>query len=198
MKPSIRRRNSIPAKVAGKGVGAYTVVKSARGLATRDRGASRRRATASGGALIAAAGAGAALAHFADRQNGRRRRHEARDRAFATLRRGKRDIARRADYAAGVAAGAAVSVAGAARSDEQPDDLVLKDKVQSTIFRAPGAPKDRVSVDVESSVVYLRGELDDAGQIRDLVGAAERVDGVEEVVSLLHTPGEPAPMKPQV
>jgi osmotically-inducible protein OsmY len=42
--------------------------------------------------------------------------------------------------------------------------------------------------------VVLRGEADSAEMIEELVGRARSVQGVQEVESLLHTPGEPAPM----
>jgi osmotically-inducible protein OsmY len=79
---------------------------------------------------------------------------------------------------------------------QRAEDLTLTDEVQSTIFlRAAEAPKGRVDVNVEGGVIYLRGELDGAEQIRDVVAAANRVEGVRRVVNLLHMPAEPAPMK---
>jgi osmotically-inducible protein OsmY len=75
------------------------------------------------------------------------------------------------------------------------NEPTLAHKVESEIFRDEDAPKDRVDVNVEGDVVYLRGELDDEARIEALVNAAEQVDGVGRVESLLHTPGTPAPTK---
>jgi BON domain len=72
------------------------------------------------------------------------------------------------------------------------DDVTLTRKVETEIFRDRDAPKGRVSVNTENGVVYLRGELEPE-QIRHLVDAAGRVDGVQRVESLLHPPGTPAP-----
>jgi osmotically-inducible protein OsmY len=142
-------------------------------------------------ASLAALGA----AYFFDPQNGARRRNVARDRAFAFLRRQRQDAERQARYAQGVAQGAAHKVKDAATptGERTYDDATLEAKVQSEVFRAPDAPKDRVSVNVENSVVFLRGELPDQDQIDGLVAAAREVEGVQDVRSLLHRPGTPAP-----
>jgi osmotically-inducible protein OsmY len=68
-------------------------------------------------------------------------------------------------------------------------------KVESVIFRPEDAPKGRVSVNGEGSVIFLRGEVETQDQIDALVHGAEHVEGVEEVRNLLHLPGEPAPTK---
>ncbi len=82
-----------------------------------------------------------------------------------------------------------------APASERLNDPGLQAKVESEIFRADDAPKDKVSVNVEDGVVYLRGELDDPAAIDGLREAASNVDGVTEVRSLLHETGEPAPAK---
>jgi osmotically-inducible protein OsmY len=82
-----------------------------------------------------------------------------------------------------------------APAGERLNDPGLQAKVESEIFRADDAPKDKVSVNVEDGVVYLRGELDDPVAIEGLREAASNVDGVTEVRSLLHETGEPAPAK---
>jgi osmotically-inducible protein OsmY len=82
-----------------------------------------------------------------------------------------------------------------APAGERLNDPGLQAKVESEIFRADDAPKDKVSVNVEDGVVYLRGELDDPAAAESLREAASRVDGVTGVKSLLHASGEPAPAK---
>jgi hypothetical protein len=68
------------------------------------------------------------------------------------------------------------------------NDPTLENKVQSEIFRDADAPKGKVSVNVEHGVVFLRGELDSAKQIEELVDAAALVEGVKGVENLLHEP----------
>jgi osmotically-inducible protein OsmY len=146
--------------------------------------------------LILGAAAGFAAAWFLDPNDGARRRNVARDKALKYARQGKDEAVRRADYAANQIKGAAVQkvpVGGREEAAERLNDPALKDKVESEIFREPDAPKDRVSVNVEDGVVYLRGQLDDRDAIDRLRDAAGKVEGVRAVESLLHTPDEPAP-----
>jgi osmotically-inducible protein OsmY len=165
---------------------------------TRTRIASARRpasTVSSGAALAAGVAGGAAGAYFLDPQNGRRRRHVAFDRAKALLRRGAAESERRARYTAGTAKGAAYEAAGAGDGAESLPDPDLANKVRTEIFRDADAPKGDVSVNAENGTIYLRGEVGSAEQIERLGAEAREVNGVREVVSLLHLPGEPAPTK---
>jgi osmotically-inducible protein OsmY len=76
----------------------------------------------------------------------------------------------------------------------QPDDVTLARKVESEIFRDPDVQKGKIDVNAENGKVVLRGEADSAEMIDELVGKARQVQGVQAVESLLHTPGQPAPM----
>ena len=131
---------------------------------------------------------GAALSYFFDPQNGRRRRKVTSDRLAALMRRhGKRAIK-------GTAAKAnALSKQATHLKEEpkpQPDDVTLARKVETEIFREPDVPKGKINVNAENGKVVLRGEVDSAELIDDLVAKARKVQGVEEVESLLHTPGQ--------
>jgi osmotically-inducible protein OsmY len=141
---------------------------------------------------VAAAGAaiGAAAEFLLDPEQGKRRRHQARDRVLALVRRGRRETARRADYAAGKAQGAAYTAAKATTgaSEETPGDRTLASKVESIVFRETGVPKDAVDVDAHEGTVVLRGEVKRPEQINALVEATEEVEGVQRVESLLQTP----------
>jgi osmotically-inducible protein OsmY len=148
--------------------------------------------------LILGAAAGFAAAWFLDPNDGARRRNVARDKALKYARQGKDEARRRADYAAGQIKGAAVQkapVGGREEAGERLNDPALQAKVESEIFRGADAPKDKVSVNVENGIAYLRGELEDRQAIDRLVAAAGNVEGIRSVENLLHTPGEPAPMK---
>lgn len=74
------------------------------------------------------------------------------------------------------------------------NDQHLADKVRSELFQPAEAPKGSVNVNVENGVLYLRGRVEDAGQADELLDRARSIEGVHEVKSLLHTPGQPAPM----
>jgi osmotically-inducible protein OsmY len=143
------------------------------------------------------AAAGAAAVWFLDPESGARRRSVASDKAGKYARKSKADAARKADYAAGVAKGAAYQATGGGKQDaaERLNDPALARKVESEIFRDADAPKGDVSVNVENRVVYLRGQVQDQRTAQRLAEAARKVDGVRGVESLLHEPGTPAPTK---
>jgi osmotically-inducible protein OsmY len=146
--------------------------------------------------FIFGAGAGAAAAWFLDPDNGNRRRSMAQDKAGKFARKGAAKAETKARYAGSQVKGAATEAApfgGREDAGERLNDAGLKAKVESEIFRDVDAPKDRVSVNVEDGVVYLRGEVHSPEQITQLARAASEVDGVQDVRNLLHGPGQPAP-----
>jgi osmotically-inducible protein OsmY len=151
-----------------------------------------RRAGPKAGAILAAFGLGALMHRFVfDRENARRRRHVARERNVAKVRRRARITAKRARYfegrAEGVAHRAAHAVPGTNSHKEIADDLTLAQKVESEAFRHASVSKAHVSVNAERGTVFLRGRLDSDAEIEKLVKATQAVDGVERVESLLHT-----------
>jgi osmotically-inducible protein OsmY len=168
------------AKVASTGTQAWRGARRFADAATRSR---RTRRTP----VLLAAAAGAAVEYFIDPNEGKRRRHVARDRGMAFLRRRKQDAVRQADYAAGVAKGK-VAEATPSPAKEDLDDVTLARKVETEIFRDADAPKGKVSVNAEHGVVYLRGQLDTTAEIEALAEAARNVEGVKGVKNLLHTP----------
>jgi osmotically-inducible protein OsmY len=129
---------------------------------------------------------GAALSYFFDPQNGKRRRKMAVDRlAGLTRRHGKR-----------IAKGASSQAQGLTKKathlreepKPQPDDVTLARKVETEIFRDADVPKGKINVNAENGKIVLRGEVDSPKLIDDLVSKARKVQGVEDVESLLHTP----------
>ena len=136
--------------------------------------------------FLTGAAVGAAGAYFLDPDNGKRRRDIARDRGMAAGRDVVAEAERKARYAEGVATGAAAKATpGTGRDAEELNDPALAAKVESEIFRPADAPKDKVDVNVEDHVVYLRGHLDSGDQANQLVEAARRVEGVRDVESLI-------------
>jgi osmotically-inducible protein OsmY len=145
--------------------------------------------------FLLGAAAGAAAGYFLDPSSGARRRHQTRDQALSKARKGKHEATRQAHYAAGKAQGAVHKVTPHGQT-EPVDDVTLAHKVESEIFRAPDAPKGRVSVNAENGVVFLRGEIDDPRWIARFGEDAARVSGVAAVRNLLHTPVTPTPTPP--
>jgi BON domain len=143
---------------------------------------------------FALVGFGAALMWLFDPAAGRRRRALVRDRSLAFLRRGARSGAR-----AGRSVGAEAYGVGkkAMHVRERPkafDDVTLKNKVETELFRDADAPKGQVDVNAQDGIVQLRGEVGSPELIDELVARARGVQGVREVENLLHVPGTPAPM----
>jgi osmotically-inducible protein OsmY len=129
---------------------------------------------------------GAALSYFFDPENGRRRRKVAADRLGALVRRhGKRAIK------GSVAKTQALKQRATHLREEQkpqPDDVTLARKVETEIFRDADVPKGNININAENGKIVLRGEVESPELIEDLVTKARKVQGVEEVESLLHTP----------
>jgi osmotically-inducible protein OsmY len=124
---------------------------------------------------------GAALAYFFDPQNGRARRKDAIKRLVRlSQRQGGRLAAKATQLREG--------------PKPQPDDVTLARKVESEIFRDADVPKGQINVNAENGKIVLRGEVDSPELIDDLVVRARKVQGVQDVENLLHTPGQPAPM----
>ncbi len=190
-KAAAKNTTKATAALAAVGRGAQGAWRRGRSIAESaadkvDRSSGRRRWRRRAG-VAAGAGTAAGAAYFLDPNSGRRRRHIARDRIAALIRRGGRKAERAASYGAHTAAGKAKGVAAGAPSTETPNDETLADRVRSVVMRPADAPKGEVNINVVDGVVYLRGEVEQSDQIRELVDATEKVDGVRRVESLLHT-----------
>ena len=158
--------------------------------------------------LLFGAAAGAAAAHFFDRESGARRRGQLREQAragkekAAPTAKGATDKAKGAvstatsklptDKAKGAVAGATSKLPGRHRIEDV-DDVTLARKVETEIFRDADAPKGQVTVDVQAGVANLRGEVADEDWIAKLADEAAKVDGIKGVNNLLHAPGTPSP-----
>lgn len=99
----------------------------------------------------------------------------------------KRYVERYAGQAKGIA-GSAPSV-GRPPAEERLNDPALAQKVESEVFQDRDIPKDKLNVNVENGVVYLRGELPDRELMDKLVARARNVDGVQGVENLTHLAG---------
>jgi osmotically-inducible protein OsmY len=135
------------------------------------------------------AAAGAAARHFLDAS----RRNQLRDQAMSKARSGAGQAASAATHVAAKAKGTAATAAPSGTKIEDVDDVTLARKVETEIFRDADVPKGSINVNAENGTVVLRGEVGSPEMIGDLVGKTRKVQGVQEVENLLHTPGEPAP-----
>jgi osmotically-inducible protein OsmY len=131
---------------------------------------------------------GAALTYFFDPENGKRRRTVTADRLEGLARRYSRRLGR------GAASQTHALKQKATHLKEEPkpkpDDVTLARKVETEIFRDADVPKGKINVNAESGKVVLRGEVDSAEMIDDLVSKARKVQGVQDVENLLHTIGQ--------
>ena len=144
--------------------------------------------------FMAAALGGAALAYYLDSQNGRRRRHQSRDKALSFLRQGTKRGRKLVHHVAADAAGTARRAAHAVRPPEEVelDDATLVDKVESIVFRDHDLPKGQVNINAENGVVFLRGQVDRPELVEALEKRVRKVRGVRDVENLLHTAERPA------
>jgi hyperosmotically inducible protein len=84
------------------------------------------------------------------------------------------------------------------RSSQQPkplDDVTITRKVESEIFRGSKVAKGKISVNTADGVVWLRGEVKNPGQVKELEAKAAAVPEVKRVENLLHLPKTPAPKR---
>jgi hypothetical protein len=144
---------------------------------------------------VAGAGLGWLVGYLFDPRSGTRRRKVGWDWTMGRVRRALRRGERLERYASSTASGKAQAVLHRHEAPkQQPDDVTLAHKVESIVFRDPEVPKGQISVNAEDGVVYLRGEVPSQSMLDELVAKTREVRGVRGVQSLLHLPGEPAPM----
>ena len=118
----------------------------------------------------------------------------ARDRTAALFRRGAREVERVERVGSSYAHGMTERAKAATRPDVPPgDDLTLKHKLETELFRPADAPKGSVNIEVVDGVVTLRGQVPRPEDVRELEAQARLFAGVRDVHNLLHTPGTPAP-----
>ena len=161
---------------------------------SKTRRQSRWRRWIAGSFLLGAA-VGAALAYALDREQGRRRRHIAHDRVGGVSHRLARRAGRKLHVTVAQALGHSQGLAHRLRPGpvEELDDVALAHKVESIVFRDPRVPKGQISVNAESGLVFLRGQVEPPDLVADLENAVRKIRGVREVENLLHAPGTPAP-----
>ncbi len=140
------------------------------------------------GAMIAAAGIGAAMMYFLDPARGARRRALATDKAESLFRAGAEQVERRGvrvrDHLNGV-----VARTRARLGSEQPTDVQLAERVRAELGHHSEYVR-RLEVVVRDGVVTLRGNVP-PDELQAVLRAARKVRGVHEVRDEL-TVQEPA------
>jgi osmotically-inducible protein OsmY len=140
--------------------------------------------------FLAAAIGGVALAYYLDGANGRRRRHQTRDRAVSLARHGSRRGRKFLHHASSDAYGLGRRlVHRLPHAQPELDDATLAHKVESILFRDRDVPKGEINVNAEKGVVFLRGQVDRPELVGDLEARVRKVRGVRGVQNLLHTGG---------
>ena len=139
---------------------------------------------------------GAAVVYLFDPEKGRARRALLADWLGARARRGWRTVNQISARTGTTAAAFPQRMVQLRSMRPRPaDDLTLRDRVESEVFRNPDLPKGQINLDVESGVVTIRGQVENAYQIANVEKAVLKVPGVAGVENLLHVDGTPAPNK---
>lgn len=145
--------------------------------------------------MITGAIAGALTVYFFDPERGRARRAQFIDWSGARLRRGQRAVEQLLSRTGDSAASLPARMIRLQSGPRPADDLTLRDRVESEVFRNSDVPKGQINFDVESGVVTVRGQVDNALQIAKIEKDVLKVPGVRGVENLLHVDGTPAPNK---
>lgn len=146
--------------------------------------------------LLGAFAAGAAVAYLFDPERGQLHRRAVREQTTGALRRSSRHLAQEGRATAHQALGRSRGALHRLRQSpvrEPLDDAGLAHKVESVLFRDRHVPKGKISINAENGTVFLRGEVDSAELIDDVMTSVRKIEGVEVAVNLLHLPGTPAP-----
>lgn len=141
---------------------------------------------------LAGGGIGALVAFLADPQRGRARRARLLDQGGATVRRAGRRAGRAVHALRSTVEGKLEALTNEGTRVAPSDDVTLRDRAESQLFRDPAVPKGSINISAERGIIVLRGEVPDAEMRERLGREAEGVEGVWSVHNLLHLPGEPA------
>ena len=141
---------------------------------------------------LGAAAAGAIAAFLADPARGRARRARLLDQGGATVRRAGREAGRAMHGISSTAGGKLEAITEGGSRVATTDDITLRDRAETELFRDPSVPKGGINLNVERGVLVLRGEVPDVEMRERLGREAERIEGVWSVRNLLHLPGEPS------
>jgi hypothetical protein len=139
---------------------------------------------------------GAGFAMLFDPAAGRRRRARSRDKAAKAWHQGSKRTARSGRRAMSFARGQSQRTMHAVQSHHYDNsDLVVLDRIESTVFRDPDLPKGQLNIDVVHGRAVIRGAVTSPYWIREVERRVREVPGVERVENLMHMMGTEAPNK---
>lgn len=133
--------------------------------------------------LVIGGAIGAALTYLLDPKRGPERRAE----LGAAIGRGRRELDRLGQRIRALGAGAEPMPAAGLESE---DDLTILSRVESLLYAMPGFPRSTVEAEVVDGRLFLRGEVESAGQADEIVQTASQVRSVTAVENLLRVRGE--------
>ena len=140
---------------------------------------------------VIAGATGAFVAYITDPQRGKARRAQLTDQGAAAVRSASRHVERALRAVTSTAEGKIEAMTRGGTRVAPTDDVTLRDRAESILFRDADVPKGSINISAERGILVLRGEVPDA-KMRDKLGAeAARIEGVWGVHNLLHLPGEP-------
>ncbi len=129
---------------------------------------------------------GAGTAFFLDPRQGRRRRHEARDRALKLVRRTSRLGSRKLRFAESRARGVVAHAQHVVDPNEVvDDDATVVQRIRSDAFRVAGVSTREVDLEVEDGVAVLHGSVATDEQAEILVARVADTPGVQDVAAML-------------
>jgi hypothetical protein len=141
---------------------------------------------------IVAGATGAAVAYLVDPQRGKARRAQLADQGAATIRHAAHEAERVVRVVTSTAEGKLEALALGGSRVAPNDDVTLRDRAESILFRDPKVPKGSINISAERGTLVLRGEVPNARMRNKLAREAEKIEGVWGVQNLLHLPGEAA------
>jgi len=139
---------------------------------------------------IVAGATGAAVAYVFDPQRGHARRAQLADQATATVRHATRGVEHAVRSVRSTAEGKLEALTQGGSRVAPNDDVTLRDRAESILFRDPKVPKGSINLSAERGILVLRGEVPNARMRSKLEREAEKIEGAWGVQNLLHLPGE--------
>ena len=127
---------------------------------------------------IVAGATGAVVAFLADPQRGKARRTQLAEQGAATVRHVAREAERAIRVVTSTAEGKLEALALGGSRVAPNDDVTLRDRAESILFRDPKVPKGSINISAERGTLVLRGEVPNARMRNKLAREAEKIEGV--------------------
>jgi hypothetical protein len=144
-------------------------------------------------AVISGAVAAAIAVYFLDPERGRARRDQFVSWSGSRLRLARHALDQLRERTASSAASFPLRSVSLRSGPRPVEDRALRERVESEVFGNPELPKDQINMEVESAVVTIRGQVDNAFLIATIEKVVLAVPGVGGVENLLQVNGPPAP-----